>query len=64
MWARHIGRNQNSGVFGRDTSGSTRTDNGSDRDLRNPPERTERIEKVVEKVVREHRETLEKLADE
>jgi hypothetical protein len=29
----------------------------------NPRERTERIEKVVHRVVREHREALKKLAD-
>jgi hypothetical protein len=30
----------------------------------NPPERTERVERLVDRVVEDHREALEKLADE
>lgn len=29
-----------------------------------PPEQTERVERLIERVLEEHRETIEKLADE
>lgn len=62
-------RGKNSGITSLgEGRGSVRATNGSGPTPReipqNPPERTERIERVVEKVVEQHRETLEKLADE
>ena len=56
----HISVNGGRDLASRSAAGSFRLSEAPE----SPPEETERIERLVERVLEEHRETIEKLADE